>query len=789
MPEIIFWPLDVAYTIIDGVPYVEMWAITDKNERVIILDGSFRPYFYVVPREGADLEALQIKIRKLNGVKAIEVVEKSFLGKKIKVIKITCSNPNLVPNLRDTVKKFPDVDMYLEADIRFYMRYLIDNDIYPCRWYIVDATQLKGPAWEKYKVDSVYIVNERPREIQKDAIPNVKILAFDIETYSKIGTPDPKRDPIIIISVATSDGDVKLFTVNEDKDDKKIIEEFVKYIQEYNPDIIVGYNSNRFDWIYLVERAKINKVRLIVDRKGGTPHPSVYGHQSVSGRANIDLLDYAEGLYEVKVKTLKNVAEYLGVMPKKERIIIPQSEIADYWDDNTKRPLLLEYAKDDVISTLKIAELALPFIIELSRLVGLTPDQILAASVGFRVEWYLMRQAFKENELVPNRIERAHETYPGALVFEPKKGLHKDVVYMDFAAMYPSIIIKYNIGPDTYVPPYEEIDRDKVWICPEFGHRFRKEPPGLYKKALGKLLSARKEIREKMKSLQEGSVEYKLLNNRQLAIKVIANATYGYAGWTGARWYMKPVAEATTAWGRQTILTAKEIAEKLGLKVYYGDTDSLFLEYDPEKIKKFEEMVESELGLDIKADRIFKAIFFTEAKKRYAGMDTNGLLEITGFEVVRGDWAEIAREVQEEILRYILENENVDGAIKYVRQVIKDLQERKIPYDKLVIWKTLSKSLEEYKARAPHITAARILEEKGYHVGPGAQIGFVITKGSGILAERAKPYQFAKYDEVDIDYYINKQIIPVALRILSAFGVTESDLKTERRQVSLTDFF
>ena len=636
----------------------------------------------------------------------------------------------------------------------------------------------------------MYIANERPREIKKEAIPNVKILAFDIETYSKIGTPDPKRDPIIIIAVATSDGDVKLFTVNEDKDDKKIIEEFVKYIQEYNPDIIVGYNSNRFDWIYLVERAKINKVRLIVDRKGGTPHPSVYGHQSISGRANIDLLDYAEGLYEVKVKTLKNVAEYLGVMSKKERIIIPQSEIADYWDDNTKRPLLLEYAKDDVVSTLKIAELALPFIVELSRLVGLTPDQILAASVGFRVEWYLMRQAFKENELVPNRIERAHETYPGALVFEPKKGLHKNVVYMDFASMYPSIIIKYNIGPDTYVPPYEEIDRNEVWICPEFGHRFRKEPPGLYKKALSKLLSARKEIREKMKSLQEGSVEYKLLNNRQLAIKVIANATYGYAGWTGARWYCKEAAEAITAWGRRTIMKAIEMAKSIGLEVLYGDTDSIFVKNDKEKVEKFIKMVEEELGFEIKVDKVYKRVFFTEAKKRYSGLLEDGRIDIVGFEAVRGDWADIAKDVQEKVIEIVLKEGSVDKAVEYVRSVIDELRNRKIPLHKLVIWKTLTKNIEEYEVEAPHVTAAKMLREMGVKVSVGDKVGYVICKGSGKISSRVKPYIAASYDDIDDNYYIERQIIPAALRILEYFGITETTLKTlaVKKQKSLFDF-
>ena len=69
------------------------------------------------------------------------------------------------------------------------------------------------------------------------------------------------------------------------------------------------------------------------------------------------------------------------------------------------------------------------------------------------------------------------------------------------------------------------------------------------------------------------------------------------------------------------------------------------------------------------------------------------------------------------------------------------------------------------------------------------QIGFVIVKGPGSISDRAMPYQLASYEDIDIEYYIDNQIIPVAVRILSTFGITESDIKTGKRQVSLTDFF
>jgi len=785
--EVTFWILDVGYEIIASQPYVLLWGISDKNERILVVDSNFRPYFYAVPKETADLDRLKDHISRLHGVLSVDVLTKSFFGKPTTVLKITCNLPTVVPKLRNEVKKIPDIENYLEADIRFYMRYLIDNDIYPCKWYRFKGYSVSGGFWEKYNISKIYLLQSKLEPLERDVSPRLRILAFDIECYNPLGTPDPKKDPVIIISTANSDGEKRQF-IAEDNDDKTVLVSFSEYVQQYDPDIIVGYNSNRFDWIYLTERAKVLGVKLIIGRDRGPPHPSVYGHQSIVGRANVDLIDYAESLYEVKVKTLKEVADYLGLLPKEERIILSLVEIYRYWDDKTKRHLLLRYAQEDADATMLLANVALPFAIELSGVVGLPLDQVLAASVGFRVEWYLMRFAYKDGELFPNREERAYATYKGALVFPPKKGIFNNVVYMDFTALYPSLMIKYNIGPDTYVPPFVDVSPENVYVAPEVGHRFLKEPPGLYKKALSVLLEKRKEIRQKLKTLSSDSIEYKTLDVRQKAIKVIANASYGYTGWTGARWYIKAVAEATTAWGRETILRAKQIAEKLGLTVYYGDTDSLFLENISEKINEFTRLVEKELGLEIKPDRIYKVIFFTEAKKRYAGIDDKGKLDVTGFEVVRGDWAEIARDVQEEVFRYVLTEKKPDNAIKYVRDVIKKLKRKEIAFDKLIIWKTLSKSLDEYKTKSAHVTAARYLQRHGYSAPPGSQIGFVIVKGEGKVSERAVPYQFAKYDDIDIDYYISKQIVPVAMRILSVFNVTENQL-LEDRQASLADFF
>jgi DNA polymerase I len=378
-------------------------------------------------------------------------------------------------------------------------------------------------------------------------------------------------------------------------------------------------------------------------------------------------------------------------------------------------------------------------------------------------------------------------------VLQPKPGLHESVAVLDFKSMYPSLMIAYNISPDTYVSPKEPIPASGVNESPEVRHRFRKEPPGFYKEVLIYLIKARDGIRPKMIKLKPGSLEYRVLDARQKAVKIITNASYGYAGWTGARWYVKPVAEAAAAWGRYTILTAIEMAEKAGLEVVYGDTDSIFMKNEPEKIEKLSEEIEEKLGLETKPDKIYLRIFFTEAKKRYAGLLPDGRLDIVGLEVVRGDWATIAKTVQEKVLEIILKEQSPKKATDFVHQFIYDLRQKRVPYRDLVIWKTLTKPAEEYEVKASHVEAAKMLRNKGWELAVGDKIGFVVVTGTGRLYERVKPYMLASHDEVDIDYYVTKQIVPAAARILESFGTTEEQLlqsKTEGKETrKLTDFF
>jgi DNA polymerase I len=596
-----------------------------------------------------------------------------------------------------------------------------------------------------------------------------------------------------MISAATNQGDQKQFLAGEDRNDKPVIEAFVEYVQSFDPDIIVGYDVNAQDWPYLTERCGQNELQLLVDRTKTEPHTSVYSHVSLTGRVNLDLADYAEEFPEVKVKTLANLAGYLGVLKLEKRTVIEDVDLAEYWDDKGKREALKRFSMDSTRRVMGITDAVLDFAIQLSYLVGLPLDHVGTAAAGFRVEWFLVRHTHKIGELVPKRIEQPYRPYAGGLVLQPKPGLHDNIAALDFKSLYPNIMIAYNLSPDTYVSPQEPLPLGGVYEAPEVKHKFRKEPSGFYKEALSYLINVRNEIRLKMKKLEPSSVEYRVLDARQKAVKIITNAAYGYAGWTGARWYVKPVAEAAAAWGRATISEAIEMAKESGLEVVYGDTDSIFVNHDTKKIDKVSEEIKKKLGLEIGTDKVYVRIFFTEAKKRYAGLLPDGRLDIVGLEVMRGDWAIVAKEVQEKVLEIILKEQSPQKATKYVQSFIYNLRQKLVPYRDLIIWKTLTKPAEEYQVKASHVEAAKMLKEKGWKLGIGDKVGYVVVVGSGRLYERVKPYVFASYADVDVEYYVSKQVVPATARILESFGITEEQLlKTnavEKENKKITDFF
>jgi DNA polymerase I len=770
-----FWLLDINDDLIDGAPAVRLWGIDEAGRRVMIYDN-FSPHFFLLLNPSENPMSTLAEAGELSkgrkGISSLELGRRKYLGRERDVIRVVCEDQISLTKSAEALSRVKGVEAALEEDIRFSMKYMIERDVWPCSWHEVEVREV--PVGLGFRIDRAYVALSPPRRVEDFRRPDLRAMAFSILCPGSRGSPRPPLDPLRGI-FAKSDLGEGSFIAKGDRD-AQTIEDFSEFVKKSDPDVIVGFGSNGFDWPYLMERARLGGVRLEVGRDGGAPHRSTYGHISITGRAGLDLLDIANGIPEVKQKALANTAEFLGVLKGGEMKEFDEVELAREWGEAGGEGRLRDHFSKRTYVILKCYESLMDFAIALSNITGLPLDQAATAAVGFRVDSLMMRVAHMLGELIPKREERPYSTYKGGLVLHPKPGLHEDVAVLDFKSMYPNLMIIHNISPDTYCPPGE--DCGEFFEAPEVGHRFRRDRPGLYGVVLSRLMGEREALRKRLMATPKGDPSHRVLAEREKATKILINACYGYSGWGGARWYSKEVAESAAALGRAAIMGALRMAEEMGLEPIYGDTDSIFLKSDPGKLDELIERIVRETGVEIKIDKIYRRVLFTESKKRYAGLLENGDLDVVGLEVIRGDWSGVARVMQEGVLKRILSEGGPDGAVRFARSYIGEVRSRTgtVPFKDFIIWKSLAKPVEDYRVKAPHVEAAKRLAADGVELSPGDEVGYIITKGRGKIHERAKPYAYATIEEVDAEYYINNQLVPVASRILSMFGVTEGQI-------------
>src|SRR5436853_1002513 len=768
-----FWLLDLNHAIYEAQSSIWLWGITHEGKRVLVIDSNYRAYFYLLPKKEQDPEELRKKLEAEKPHATIEnatIEKKKLLADERVVLKVFCKDPEFLERAaRETLKKTSAEAIY-EEKLRLAIKYQYDHGINPCQWYEADTTSSTIDP-KKFNVQETLTATDHPRAITKEEPPSLVHFSFSTLSVSKIGAPSAIRDPIQIISWRTNKNANEVL-LTHDNSDQATIEKFGEDVIKINPDFVLSFEGNSIHWPYLVKRTNKTKTPLRVGRDKGPPHQSLYGHYSLFGRANVDLLNFAEDLYEVKNKTVENVARYLGIKSSDPKTI-DETSYFDYWSKPDQRKILVKHVEEQTETVLKIGEEAIDYVIQISALSGLPPDQVIAAAVGFRVDNYLMMETHNLGQLIPPRTEQPIIPYKGAIVLEPKVGLHDNVASLDFSSMYPSLMIKYNISPDTLITGKETED---VFEVPEVKHRFRKNPSGFYRIVLTKLIEARKTTKAELNRTAKGDSRYPLLKAREKAVKVMTNAVYGYAGWAGARWYSKEVAESAAALGRETINRAISLAKNLGLTVFYGDTDSLFVNNDEKLVQKFQAEIDRQLGLEINLSEVYKRILFTEAKKKYSGLRTDGQIDVVGLEAVRGDWSNLARDVQNTVLRMVLEDADPSRAAAYVQDLTRNLKSKKLSLSSFIVWKTLAKPVEAYEVNAPHVEVAKKMAKDGWPVTAGDKVGLVITKRSGKLFQKAEPHYKVTIEDVDYDYYVRNQIVPATVRILEILGVSEEQL-------------
>jgi len=777
--------LDIDYIIL-GERGVIRFALKTNEKVYELIDKNFYPYFYLIPINDrinkemlASFEIPEAKVRQVEEKKAY------LLGKEVRVFQIFTDNPRNIPALSEAMREFGE---RYEHDIVFWKRYIIDKDISP----------LKGVKVIAHEEDGRLVVDN----IESASLNDIPLshISFDIETYNPKGVPRPQKDPVIMISYTNGSDSKVLTTKKVEKDfvlvfenEKSLIQGFSNIISELDPDIIAGYNSSNFDLPYLLARSKATKASFSIGRLSGDvkkEHHGLIEAVHIPGRVNVDIYNVAKfvsvvGAAEklIKVNNFKLDEIYTAVTGKKKKMV-ERRDIWRLWDSN-ELDELAEYSLGDSLVLDELYNFFIPLELEVAKVSGTTLGEAAISTTGQLVEWLLMREAHKNNQIIPNKpsdeeIERRlANPVEGAYVKTPEAGIYKNIAVLDFRGLYPSIIVAHNIDPSTICNDCTDYYESPI------GVRFRKEPIGIAPKLLKSLIEERIEVKKAYKK----DPDNKALGARNMALKILANSFYGYLGYARSRWYSRECAGSVTAYGRQYIMNVIKEAEKSGFKSIYTDTDSVFLLLEGKNkddvfafLKKINSMLPSGMELELE-DFYTSGVFVGKrsgdigAKKKYALLSENGRIKIRGFELVRRDWAEIARDTQRKVLELILKGGSKEKVIETVREVIEKLRSGNVPIKELVIHTQLRKSIRSYDVTSPELAAAKKAIERGQKKVDeleGTTIGYVITKHGNSISEKAELEEFAK--DYDPDYYIEHQVIPATLKILKELGYSADEL-------------
>ncbi len=765
-----------------------------------ILDPSFKPYFYLIPRHGVDARQIaEVSVDAAGEIVRaayVEETERIVRGKPTSALKVYAHLPAHVPKLGEALAAYGTCHEY---DIPFAKRYLIDKRLTPFKYYLMETRESGG---------ALHLISFKETG-EPAGLEDARALYFDIEVYNPRAVPMPATDPVIMISYLYAAGGsvskgvltykrVALPFVETLGSEKEMIGRFMQVISESGADLIIGYNSANFDVRYLIERARAIGMEFNMSRFEGQTRIERHGlvdRVKVAGRAHIDAylvarfvakVGASERILKLNRYTLKDVYEAVSGNSK---LMVEKRSIHSMWDGTADElETLATYNMGDTEALEEVSKTFMPVMIEITRITGNTISDVCVSTTGQLNEFLLMRYATEARELIPNKPDeretRAREASPieGAYVKTPDPGIYDNLAVFDFRGLYPSIIISHNIDPSTICT-----DCTDYYESPA-GTRFSKRYRGIMPSILRLLVKQRADVKKQFKKEPDNIY----LGARSTALKILSNSIYGYMGYARSRWYSRECASSVTAYGRMYIKDTIAQAEQKGFKVIYSDTDSIVMllgSHTPEDALRFMREVNAALpeSMELELEEFYSRGIFvgkreekrqTGAKKKYAMITHGGRIKIRGFELVRRDWSRIARETQMRVLESILRHGSAEEAALIVRQTIERLRHNDVALGDLVISTELRKPLDSYDLNAPEISAARKALKSGVKTRNDLEfsvIGYIITKHGNTISDKAEIEGIAK--DYDADYYINNQLLPAVMRILKALNYTPEQLK------------
>lgn len=669
---------------------------------------------------------------------------------------------------------------------------------------------------------------------------NFQVGYYDIETDDSNHGIVVGRDEILSIALWDQDGESYFWSVAESGSERAMLLDFYEFVR-WKMDLLIGWNSDSFDKMYIIKRfekhfledearwfknhlAHIDLMQVFIKRFSNDTKITSWSLDFISnyflGDKKVENVEKGNG--KLKQLFLNNYEKFKEYNIKDAKLL---------FDLNAKLGIVDQMILECQItgcfpSKYSISELLDTYILRSVRGQGIHfpsieyGDNQIRCPVCNHIHTFehstdsitSMKCIACEHVFDPQETK---EDITGAYVVDPETGIHDHVFTFDYKSLYPSIIITWNIGPDSYIEPedFEQIQNHGTgdeMIKSANGQYFYKDHPSAITKAIKKLLDLRVKFKKVMLAAVPESREYDVANAKQRATKVLCNSMYGIMGYTRGRFYRREIAEAITLGGQWLNKKTKVWFEEKGYSVIYGDTDSVFVkmpEGDKAKIpgllKELHSFYDIELKnefnidehhIELEFEKHFKRLIMVQ-KKRYAGhiIEQDGAkldkVLVKGLEYIKRDTIEYGRKMQKELIDSILYNDrNLPYYIDWVEKHSLKFFSGDFDIQDLVVTKKLTKRPESYKTKPVHVKVAEELRNREEQFYVGMRIPYIVVSEKPLEAVHPSWYEPGSASPT---YYWDKQIYSICERILEAcfknYDWSQYTTKTQDRRKKKMD--
>lgn len=721
---------------------VTLWLI-DGDGHSHALRDTFTPAFYARgPRE--DLRAVCQMLRAQQAPVDIRRTERHdlFLDRAVEVLEVGVRIPTLFPALFRQVADFRPHLTYYDADIPLAQRYVLARRIFPLASCTVEHQD--GRILEIETLDSPWEAEYR--------LPPLRVMTLRLTEVHHAGEAGGISDPSrghrgdLLVEV---DGREHLFPRQHSR---QLLLGLAGLLEQHDPDLLVTAYGDSYILPRLLELARRYRIPLPLNRDPG---------QTVAHKRAHSYFSYGRIIFRDEQHTL----------------------FGRWHIDRQNAFLADDYGLDGTL--------------EIARLSNLPVQTVARVSTGTGISAMQVNTAIRHSILVPwqKRQPEALKTGlqllaadKGGLVYNPIAGLHEHVAELDFTAMYPSIMVRFNLSPETVGAACCQSQP-----VPEIGTSVCTHRQGLVPETLAPLLEKRGRYKALMRALPEDDPRKEAYRRRYSAHKWLLVTCFGYLGYKNARFGRIEAHEAVTAYGREVLLRAKEIVEQRGFRVLHLYVDGLWIHRPgaagrPDYESLLAE-VQQQTGLQIGLEGVYRWVAFlpsrteprVSAANRYFGAFEDGEIKVRGIEIRRHDTPRFIKETQMGMLEILAEGHGVAGfraavpkAIGYARQRLAQLQAGDIPLRDLVVTHRLSREPQEFVVRTVAARAAKDLVEAGVTPSPGENLRFVLVTGP----EKARVWEQLSGDEAYDRPAYTERLLRAIESLLAPVGVDRRMLET-----------